>query len=126
MGRRHTGSLGGQAERTALEYLVGKGLSLVGKNFRRRSGEIDLIMLHDDCLAFVEVRCRSSARYARPELTVDLRKQQKIIRTAAQFLAQARQYAHHTVRFDVVAITAGEQRSIHWIRDAFRPQDSTL
>lgn len=126
MGSGRTRSLGDQAERTALEFLVGKHLSLVCKNYRRRGGEIDLIMLHDDCLAFVEVRYRSSTRYASPELSIDTRKQRKIMRTAALFLAETRHFAEHTVRFDVIAISAGKQPRIHWIRDAFRPQDSTL
>ena len=126
MGSGRTGSLGREAERTALEFLVGKGLTLIDRNYRRRGGEIDLIMLHDGCLVFVEVRFRTSTRYSSPELTVDARKQQKIIGAAALFLAGADQYAERVVRFDVVAITAGEQARIRWLRDAFRPQDSAL
>ncbi|MGB5258168.1 MAG: YraN family protein [Woeseiaceae bacterium] len=126
MGTGRAGSLGNKAERVALDFLVGKGLTPVGRNFQRRGGEIDLIMLHDDCLVFVEVRYRTSTRYSRPELTVDSRKQQKIIRTAALFLADSRQYAEHAVRFDVVAITAADQDRIRWIHDAFRPENSAL
>lgn len=120
------GSLGNKAERTALKFLIRKGLTRVASNYRCRGGEIDLIMLDDECLVFVEVRFRTSTNYSSPELTVDSRKQQKIIRTAALFLARTREYASQTVRFDVVAITAGEQGRTRWIRDAFRPQDSTL
>ena len=90
-------------------------------------------MLHDDSLVFVEVRYRKSDGFATPALTVDYRKQRKIIRTAAWFLARHRHYASHTVRFDVVAIVGGSEApatgnigQARWIKDAFRPQDSSL
>lgn len=126
MGSERPATLGEQAEQRALEFLVGNGLVPLTRNFHSRGGEIDLVMMHGDCLAFIEVRFRSSSRFANPELTVDPRKQRKILRTAAMFIATKPGYARHSVRFDVVAITAGEKGGIRWIRDAFRPLDSTL
>jgi len=126
MGYGRRAALGTEAERTALRFLVSRGLQPITRNFRNRGGEIDLIMLDGSCLAFIEVRCRSSTLFSRPELTVDLRKQRKIIRTAAMFIAGRQAYARHCVRFDVVAVTAGGTDDIRWIRDAFRPQDSML
>lgn len=126
MGSGRTGALGKRAERTALEFLVRNGLTPVSRNYQRRGGEIDLIMLHGDCLAFIEVRFRTSTRFSSPELTVDSHKQRKILRTAAMFIASERRYARHTVRFDIVAITADEDTGIRWIQDAFRPENSTL
>jgi len=124
--RRATGPLGDRAESAAFDYLVKQGLRPVARNFRCRGGEIDLIMLHDRCLAFVEVRYRTTSKFAQPGHTVDRRKQRKIIRTAAMFYARNRSYASHVMRFDVVAIEGGDSPSIHWIRAAFRPDDSTL
>lgn len=126
MGSARSGTLGAQAERTALRFLVRNGLTRVSSNYRTRGGEIDLIMLHDGCLVFVEVRFRTSTRFSDPAVTVDARKQRKIIRTAAAFLARTRQYSSYTVRFDVVAINGADENGIRWIRDAFRPQDSRL
>ena len=126
MGPGRTGALGARAERAALQYLVRNGLTPVSQNFQNRGGEIDLIMLHDDCLVFVEVRCRTSTRFSSPELTIDARKQRKIIRTAAVFLARTKRFASHTVRFDIVAMTGNGADGIRWIRDAFRPHDSML
>lgn len=126
MGFGATGTLGDKAESKALRFLIREGLTPVTKNFRTRGGEIDLIMLHGDCLAFIEVRYRKSSRFTRPALTVDHRKQNKILRTAALFLARKRRYADHVIRFDVIAIEGGEDGSIEWTQDAFRPSDSTL
>ena len=87
-----------------------------------------MIMLDDDCLVFVEVRYRSRNRFARAGSTVDARKQAKIIRTAALFLSKRSRFANCTVRFDVVGIDADARNgdTIEWIRDAFRPTDSSL
>ena len=126
MGRRATGPLGARAESAAFDYLLRQGLQPVARNFRCRGGEIDLIMLHNGCLAFVEVRYRTTSNFVRPGDTVDHRKQRKIIRTAAMFGARNRRFANHTMRFDVVAIEGEDRPSIRWIRDAFRPDDSTL
>ena len=126
MGSGLTGTLGARAERTAQQFLVRRGLTPVGGNYRSRGGEIDLIMLQGSCLVFVEVRFRTSARFSSPEMTIDLRKQRKIIRTAAVFLASTPRFAAHAVRFDVVAITGDGSTGIRWIQDAFRPRDSSL
>jgi len=121
-----TRTLGERAEQKALRYLLSQGLKSVTRNFRSRGGEIDLIMLHGDCLAFVEVRYRRSMHFAHPAVTVDRHKQRKILQTAALFLARKLRYTRHTVRFDVVSITGCGHDTIEWIQDAFRPIDSAL
>lgn len=126
MGYRTTRAIGSGAEQEAFRYLLGKGLSPVAQNFCCRGGEIDLIMLDDGCLTFIEVRFRSASSFAPPSHTVDYRKQNKIIRTAAMFVARNKRYANYTMRFDVVAVEGIGDRSIHWISDAFRPDNSTL
>lgn len=83
-------------------------------------------MLHDECLVFVEVRYRTSSRFSTPELTIDSRKQRKIIATAALYLARSARFPDHTVRFDVVAVTGSRDPTVLWIRDAFRPEHATL
>jgi len=126
--RRNTRTVGSDAERLAGQFLNRQGLNLVARNFNCRLGEIDLIMQDDDCLVFVEVRYRGSKSFSRAGLTVDGHKQRKLIRTAALFLAKRSQYANSVVRFDVIAIDADEhgKKIIEWIKDAFRPSDSSL
>lgn len=126
MGSRTTGAVGQKAEQLAFQHLLKQGLRPVARNFRHRGGEIDLIMLHDDCLVFVEVRFRESTAFSRASHTVDYHKQRKIIRTAALFAAQNRSHAMRVMRFDVVAIEGHPDLNIDWIRDAFRPNNSTL
>jgi putative endonuclease len=85
-------------------------------------GEIDLVMRDVECVVVVEVRFRSG-RFVAPALTVDPRKQRKLVRTAALFLAGHPLLAALPVRFDVVAVLPenGADGRIQWIRDAFRP-----
>ena len=126
MGSEPTGIVGDRAETLALSFLVSKGLKPVARNFRCRGGEIDLIMLDGDCLTFIEVRYRNSTRFSAPGPTVDFRKQGKIVRTAGMFLNTQRRFANHSMRFDIVAISGDGSSPVEWIRDAFRPRDSTM
>lgn len=78
------------------------------------------------CLVFIEVRYRESTRFTAAGHTVDRHKQRKIIRTAALFLSSRQCYAGDVIRFDVVAIEGTDPPRVDWIRDAFRPNNSTL
>jgi putative endonuclease len=123
MARGDTGSLGRQAEKLALDHLKRQGLKEIARNFRCRMGEVDLVMMHGDCLVFTEVRFRSQNSYASAAGSVDQHKQRKIIRTAAAFLGRHPQYNSCAVRFDVVGLDQSADRSsLRWIRDAFRPE----
>lgn len=128
MGYATTGHVGQRAEQLAFDFLVDRNLQPVARNFYCRGGEIDLIMLDEQCLTFVEVRFRTSTNFTRASHTVDIRKQKKLIRTAAFFVARNRRFATHTMRFDVVAIEGPSTglESVDWIKDAFRPNNSTL
>ncbi|MDJ0795089.1 MAG: YraN family protein [Woeseiaceae bacterium] len=126
MGNRDTGVVGRRAESLAFEYLRDHGLTPVARNFRSRGGEIDLIMLDGDCLAFIEVRSRRSSQFTSPSSTVDPRKQRKLVGTAAMFAARHDRFADFTMRFDVISIEGTAHPTIRWIRDAFRPDDSAL
>jgi len=126
VGHGNTGTVGRQAEQLAFNFLVGSDLRPVARNFHCRGGEIDLIMLDGDCLAFVEVRYRANAKFAPASHTVDTHKQRKIIRTAAMFVARNSRFSTLTMRFDVVAIEGSFGETVAWIKDAFRPNNSTL
>ena len=122
MARADTGSIGKQAEELALVHLKAQGLKEITRNFRCRMGEVDLVMQDGDCLVFAEVRFRNRNSHASAAASVDRHKQRKIIRTAAAFLGRYPQFSNCTVRFDVIGLDkSGNQTSLRWIRDAFRP-----
>jgi len=107
---------GEQAEVSAEKYLRQQGLRLEAKNYTCRFGEIDLIMVDQETLVFVEVRLRNNSRFGGAAVTVDHRKQSKLIRSAEYYL-QRRKGALPVCRFDVIAFDSGNQ--VNWIKNAF-------
>lgn len=107
---------GQDAENLACDYLQAQGLHLLERNYRLRSGEIDIVCRDGTHLVFIEVRYRKNERYGGAVQSIDWRKQQRIIRTAQHYLLRHR--VDLPVRFDVVAISGTQ--GIEWIQDAFR------
>jgi putative endonuclease len=118
---RESRSLGRTAEALACDWLCRHRLRLLSRNFRSRFGEIDLIMLDDDELVFVEVRCRAGHTLASAAATVGRDKQRRLVRTALVFVASHPRFANHPMRFDVIAYDGmpGSAGPSEWIRDAF-------
>ncbi|MEO3945131.1 YraN family protein [Gorillibacterium sp. CAU 1737] len=107
--RRRTGTIG---EEAAARYLQEKGYTLLQRNWRCRSGELDLIAEQDGCLVIVEVRTRKpSARFGSPQESVDGRKQLQVRRTAEVYLHQNRR-SDSRIRFDVIAVRLDGQGMI--------------
>lgn len=97
-------SLGGSYEQMAADFLSKHGYQILERNFRCRTGEIDIIARDGDFLAFVEVKYRSSMNYGGPMAAVGLKKQHTISRTAAFYLLARHMRMDTPCRFDVVGI----------------------
>ena len=106
------------AEQSALEFLNARGLRTLQKNFRAKSGEIDLIMADDQTIVFVEVRYRKPDNPVSALESINARKQHKIRQTAAYYLLQRGLSFSADCRFDVIAIE-GYMDEITWLKDAF-------
>jgi len=106
--RPSTRQIGLEGESLAALALQERGLSIVARNLRSKSGEIDLIALDGDMLAFIEVK--NWPVYGLEDLGIGInkRKQRRIIDTARYFLATHREYCHNSIRFDIVYIRPGE------------------
>lgn len=112
--------LGANAEAIAEQYLQQQGLKTRYKNFRTKLGELDLVMQHDQCIVFVEVRLRTNPRFSSAAETVDYRKQQKMLKTAQAFLQHHQLVDKVPCRFDVIAIhNPTDLNKIEWIQNAF-------
>ena len=107
-------------EDCAAKFLEAKGYSIVARNFRIRSAEIDIIAQLDDVIVFVEVKARSNIRHGLPSEAVTLRKQKKIIEAASIFL-QDENFSDYACRFDVVEVYLSGERveAINHIENAF-------
>lgn len=113
--RQRIGKVG---EAEAARRLKLAGNEILALNWRCRSGEVDIVAREGDTIIFVEVRSRGSAsgqRFGTAAESVDYRKQMKVRAVSQIYL---RQYRLHDapVRFDVIAITIGQDGSIEAYR----------
>jgi putative endonuclease len=110
--------VGKTGEDRAAKFLAAQGYRILERNYRTRQGEIDLIALHQGTIAFIEVKTRTNDAFGAPELAVDFRKQQRLIRAA---LAYIKYKKLHQVpcRFDVVAISTAADKEFSLIQNAF-------
>ena len=77
-----TKDIGSHGERVAKRFLHRLGMRCLVENWRCRAGEIDLIMLDDRELVFVEVKTRLAGAYAEQYLfsSITVKKQQRLRR----------------------------------------------
>jgi len=101
-------SKGRAGEEEAALYLEKKGAKILEKNFRRRTGEVDIIALDGETLIFVEVKTWSAYGIDALEQAINAKKQHKIIETSKYFLSLHREYRYMSIRFDVIIITPAE------------------
>lgn len=108
-------AFGTEGESAARDYIVSKGGKILEMNFRRPSGEIDIIAKMRKTILFIEVKRRSSLRFGRPSEAVDPRKQTHILRTAMLYL-QENGLEDAPVRFDIIEILPA---GVNHIENAF-------
>jgi len=107
---------GRRAEDLAADYLAARGLKLIGRNYRCRLGEIDLILTDGPALVFVEVRLRRSAGFGGAAESITSKKRQRILAAARHYLSGK---PERPCRFDALLLDALDTERIEWIRDAF-------
>ncbi|GIO10840.1 UPF0102 protein [Cohnella xylanilytica] len=119
-GRRATGLA---AEREAARHLTALGYRIVERNWRCRSGEIDLIALDGGVLVFVEVRSRRNpTRFGTAVEAITPRKRAQVRAVAQIYLAMSPSARDSSVRFDVVAVTfdgEGQVAELRHLEGAF-------
>ncbi len=111
---------GALGERAAKKHLRRAGLKFLTANFRSDHGEIDLVFRDQDCLAFVEVKTRSSEDWTRPAAAVDARKRRLLSLTALDYLRLLKN-PPVKFRFDVVEVLLkdGKVREVRHLPNCF-------
>jgi putative endonuclease len=79
-------ALGAAGEEAAARTLVAQGWTLLDRNARTPSGEIDLVVERRGVLGFVEVKARRNRAAGTPEEAVDDAKAGRVARAAAEYL----------------------------------------
>ncbi|MGA2835401.1 MAG: YraN family protein [Acidimicrobiales bacterium] len=112
-------ALGRAGEDTAAAWYEDNGYEVLERNWRRREGEVDLIVRKGRTVAFCEVKTRSSDAFGTGAESVLPAKQRRVRRLASRWLAEltpASGRALVDLRFDVVCITGGV---VDVVEDAF-------
>jgi putative endonuclease len=108
--------VGTEYESKAADFLKSKGYVILERNYRCRTGEIDIIAREGRTLCFVEVKYRSGRGCGSPLEAVDYHKQKKILGVARYYMMKKGLPGDTDCRMDVVAIEGDE---ISVLRNAF-------
>jgi len=112
-------TIGNAGEDRACEFLENAAYKILERNFRCRSGEIDIIALDGNYIVFIEVKYRKDNSFGYPRESVNYYKQRNISKVASYYLLIKNAYDKNC-RFDVVEII-GEK--IELIQNAFSLAD---
>jgi len=117
MSNKHETGLAGQE--AAEKFLQSNGYEVLARNYRLKTGEIDLIVKGGEYIVFVEVKFRKGLGYGYPREAVGYAKQKRIMNTALHYLARHK-LTNADIRFDVVEVLEQQgQLYISHIENAF-------
>jgi putative endonuclease len=107
-------------ERAAKKFLQKQGLKFLAANFRSARGEIDLVFRDGDCLAFVEVKTRSSEDWTRPAAAVNAERRRRLSQCALDYLRRLKN-PPVKIRFDIVEVllTDGNVHEVRHLPNTF-------
>lgn len=112
--KRQVGDFG---EEITAEYLENNGYRILDRNYAKPFGEIDIIAIKDDLIAFVEVKTRKSDAFAYAAEAVDFYKQQRIRRASQAYLME-KNMSDFLMTFDIAEVYL-DTRKINYIENAF-------
>ncbi|MBS2036641.1 YraN family protein [bacterium] len=106
---------GRATEDWAVQYLVELGYEILARNFRSKTGEIDVVARQGKTIVFLEVK--GSLRQPRVE-AVQPRQIQRVRRAAQDFLMRRNLSQESLMRFDVLLVW-GPPYQVSHLLDAF-------
>ena len=113
--------LGTEGEVLAGAELERRGYRIIERNYRTRSGEIDIVAEDAGTIVFVEVKTKTSSDFGDPVEEVTPQKQRQIV-SMGLFYATYCCPPNTACRFDVVAVDCSTMPpAITVYKDAFRP-----
>jgi putative endonuclease len=107
--------LGASGEEIAVEYLIAKGYAVFDRNWRSKSGEIDIVASESknkrDEIIFVEVKTRSSRDFGDPIEAISATKYLRMYRLALEWLSE-NSASREPWRLDVISIIISKTQEI--------------
>ncbi|MCD2345987.1 YraN family protein [Clostridium guangxiense] len=115
-------TIGNYGEEVAKEHLEESGYTILDRNFRCRTGEIDIIAEKHHIIIFAEVKSRYNSLYGNPCESVNYLKRLKIYKTAKFYIIK-NNLMNFDFRFDVIEIILNyknNKKCINHIKNAFQ------
>ena len=107
--------IGAKGEDLAVEFLKAKKYSILGRNYKTKFGEIDIIARKSGVWVFVEVKTMVAGGSLRPEDNLHVRKQGRFLRSAKIYLVEEK-LADIPWQIDLLAIDVDENGDVKEIR----------
>lgn len=115
-------TIGNYGEELAKKYLEESGYTILDRNFKCKTGELDIIAKKCNTITFVEVKSRYNKFYGNPCEAVNYIKKLKIYK-AAQFYIIKNSLTNFDFRFDVIEIIFNynnNNNTLNHIENAFQ------
>ena len=118
-------SLGALGERVAARWYAAHGYTVLAERFRSGHRDLDLVVVKDRVVAFVEVKARRGDAYGGPLAAVHWKKRRELVRSARVWVERFGE-AGQAYRFDVFGVLVGPASPNHrrvrvqHIADAFQ------
>lgn len=110
---------GNEGEDRACQFLKEKGFKVLERNWRTRTGEIDIIVNKDDLIVFVEVKTIPNGTRDMLQRELNQQKLQRIVKTSKCFLIKHREYNSSYIRYDVIVLDMPGLPPVYHIENAF-------
>ncbi len=112
-----TSELGFFAEHYAAEYLKSKKYKILGHNYRKPWGEIDIVVEKEGIIIFVEVKANAKDIIGfEPELRVSPDKRHRMVRIARTYLTDNNYSDDQPWQMDILSVTFVKERGVAKIR----------
>jgi putative endonuclease len=100
--------LGAQGEDLVAAWYTERGYMVLGRNWRCREGELDLVVTRGGAVVFCEVKTRRGHGFGLPAEAVTGEKQRRLRRLAGRWLGDGQAPGgFDDIRFDVACVTFG-------------------
>jgi putative endonuclease len=119
-GRDTRRALGARGEDAVARWYQDRGFEVLDRNWRRRDGELDLVVQRDRVVVFCEVKTRAGDRFGAPVEAITHEKRRRLRLLAARWLDESGAVVRE-VRFDVASVMArpGRDLEIEVLQGAF-------
>ena len=107
-GRKAHLQLGKFGEDTAVRLLKIKGYHILARNFKLKSGELDIVALDGTTIVFVEVKTRRQNRFYAPGANLSFRQLKRNFNTGKIYLALFN-VPDVSYRFDLIEVTVARR-----------------